>query len=478
MRETAATVMSPTGSSPRFERRLAILPFQYRGPAEHAYLADAMTDDLVDELARVRGLVVLSSGATRGFKDQRDPRALRKDLGADAVVDGSMQTDGKKIRISARLDDASTGTQIWNDRFEGGLEDVFALQDSMRRRIAESLRVGLTTAARRGDAPPEAVDCYLRARVRLRAVNYIGPEGALPLLERALELAPDFAPAVAAHATARVRAWFLLGADQGADAEQEARAAVARALSLAGDLAETHHAAGSLALNDGNVPLALQELNAALAIAPTYVDSLESLGLLECEIGRTTDGKAKLRAALDLDPTIVSAPGELARQALLDGDEETFRRMTEELTAKHAQLPVPVLQLVLRAAAWKRDFARLREIVASFPPTGAAALTMLGLYARTCTGETTPEEAADMLEAYAKRAASPRFLSLVQQGMAEAFAVAGALDLAEEALRRAADARLVDVRWLDRCPALDPIRSRPGFAEARSRVAKRIATGQ
>ncbi len=288
--EGATVFATQAPTTPRFDRRLAILPFQYRGPAEHAYLADSIGDDLVDELARIRGLAVLSTGATRAFRDQRDPRVIRKELGADAVVDGSVQTDGKRIRIAARLDDATSGTQLWNDRFEGALEDVFALQDTVRRRIAESLRVGLTTATRRGDAPPEAIEAYLRGRGQLRAITYLGPEGALPLLERALALAPNFAPAVAAYATATIRAWFVPRLDVTRDFEALAREAVPKALEVAGDLAEAHHAAGSLLLHDGDVAGAMRELHAALAIAPTYTDSLETLGLIECEIGHATRG--------------------------------------------------------------------------------------------------------------------------------------------------------------------------------------------
>src|SRR5262249_40969893 len=121
------------------ERALAVLPFVYRGPRDHDDLGDAITDELVDELCRTRGLRILGSGATAKFRDTRDPRAVGADLGAHAVVDGTVQLAGERVRITARLLDAASGVQLWSDRHEGSLGDLFALQASIARRVAEEL---------------------------------------------------------------------------------------------------------------------------------------------------------------------------------------------------------------------------------------------------------------------------------------------------------------------------------------------------
>jgi serine/threonine-protein kinase len=113
---------------PREERTLAVLPFHHRGAAEHAHLADVIAEDLVDALTMTRGLRVTSSGATAKYRGQSvDPRAIGRELGVDAVVDGGVRVVGDRLRISARLVDVSTGEQLWVDRYDGALADALEL---------------------------------------------------------------------------------------------------------------------------------------------------------------------------------------------------------------------------------------------------------------------------------------------------------------------------------------------------------------
>lgn len=471
---TDHTMMAPsTATTARRDQRLAILPFQYRGPPEHAYLADALCDDLADELALVRGLIVISRGSTRTFKDDRDPRRLRSELGADAVVDGSVQTDGRRIRVAARLDDAASGAQLWNDRFEGALDDVFAVQDTIRRRIAESLRVGLTTATRRGDASAETIELYLRGRSRIRAIQYVGSEGAVALLERALALAPDFAPAVATYAMACVAAWFVPGSAAHRDSEQRARDAVRRALEVAADLAETHQAAGALHLHDGDLPGALQELEAALAIAPNYTDSLETLGQTECEIGRREAGMKRLRLALDLAPGLMGARMELARQAALDGDHDQFEAVLAPLD-EPVQRSIAVLQLRVREATYRRDRVAIETLHREFSSETELGRAMMDCTGDIALGRTDAAEAVARAETYLAMLDSPRFKSLVRQILVETLLFAGETALAERQLLLAAESRLIDVEWLDRCPLLADLHGSPALARARELVAARL----
>src|SRR5690606_7745045 len=134
--------------------------------------------------------------------------AIGKSLGAEAIVTGSVLASGERVRVSARLVDVDNGVQLWSDRFDRGLEDVFELQEIVSQRIADALRVELDTAAHRFRASAEAIDLYLRARRELGTPGTPRAGEAVALLEQSLAQAPDFAPAMAAHAIACVRAWW------------------------------------------------------------------------------------------------------------------------------------------------------------------------------------------------------------------------------------------------------------------------------
>ncbi|HVI02275.1 MAG TPA: serine/threonine-protein kinase, partial [Enhygromyxa sp.] len=150
------TPTTPTG------RALAVLPFRFRGPESERYVAESLSDELIDVLSTMRGLRVSGSGATARFADaaDRDPRTIGADLEVDVIVDGTVQLAGKRVRISARLLDVASGFQLWSERYDGALEDVFELQDKMGKRIAEALRLKLEDIAHRGEAPVEAIEAY------------------------------------------------------------------------------------------------------------------------------------------------------------------------------------------------------------------------------------------------------------------------------------------------------------------------------
>ncbi|MCA9684210.1 MAG: protein kinase, partial [Myxococcales bacterium] len=137
----ATSVPTPTTSG----RTLAVLPFRFRGPESERYVAETLSDELIDVLSTMRGLRVSGSGATARFADasERDPRTIGRELGVDVIVDGTVQMAGKRVRISARLLEVSSGFQMWSERYDGALEDVFELQDTMGKRIAEALRLKL-----------------------------------------------------------------------------------------------------------------------------------------------------------------------------------------------------------------------------------------------------------------------------------------------------------------------------------------------
>jgi TolB-like protein/tetratricopeptide (TPR) repeat protein len=462
---------------PSAERALAVLPFRYQGPPDQSYLGDALSDELIDVLSRTRGLRVLGSGATAQYRDNRDPRAIGADLGVEAVVDATVQCSRSQIRVLARLVEVATGTQLWSDRFDSRIEDVFEMQDRMSKRIAEALRVELNTVAARGDAPAEAVALYLRARRKITSLHIVGPDGAIELLEACMSLAPGFRPALASYAIACMRAWFLPAFDETPPARDwgaEARAALARALADASDLAETHLARAMLAVQTGEWRDAVQALVKALEIAPTYAHAHQYLAQLQCEAGNTREGVERARLAVDLEPRLFVGLFDVARSHALRGEMAAYEEVLKRIEAD-ARYRNPTVQIRLRVAGWYGDLDRVRDVLDAVRDEVLVGFARFSTgYARALLGELDKPQIDAFVASILADAVSPRLHALLCQMAVELYCARGFYEDALVYFQKAADSVLIDVEWVDRCPALRPLVNLPGFAEARRKIRARV----
>lgn len=469
--------LRPLAPVPSAERALAVLPFRYIGPPDQSYLGDALTDELIDVLSRTRGLRVLGSGATAKYRSDRDPRAVGTDLGVDAVVDATVQASARQVRVAARLVEVATGTQLWSDRFESGLEDLFELQDRISKRIAEALRVELSTSAYAVDASAEAIALYLRGRRKLLAFQVVGTDSAIELLEQSIEQAPLLQPAIACHAIACLRAWFMpstfIEDTEGRDWGQASRESVARALAEAPELAETHLARAMLAVQLGEWREAVKALVKALEIAPTYAHAHQYLAQLQCEAGNTKEGAERARLALDLEPSLLVGLFDLARLHALRGEREEADRLLQPL--EQGRMRNATAQQRMRIAGWYGDLELVREIVASLPIEEADGFSNYAVnYGRALLGDYDKAQLDAMTAAITTNVPSPRFFTLMCQACAEMYATRGYPEDALRYFQRAADLVLIDIEWTDRCPSLKAMRALPGFSEARRKVRQRV----
>ena len=453
---------------PPEERTLAVLPFNHRGAAEHAHLAEVIAEDLVDVLTMTRGLRVTSSGATAKYRGQSvDPRTIGSELGVDAVVDGGVRVVGDRLRISARLVDVATGEQLWVDRYEGALADALALEEITAQRIAEHLRRELALLGARHSVPEEALELYLEAD-RRGAGGTILEENlsvGLDLLERALEIAPDFGLALAAHADRSVRRWFLPTGQNDDAVARQAHESVARACALAPQLPLTHFAAGRLAVSDGRFADAARELTLALALAPTYAGVHAYLGSLQCEAGRGDEGERHIELAGKLDPSLAVGPL-LARRFALNGDLDTYREMIGRIREKPSESRFIIASLEMRVAGWYGDLETVRRCRPSaFVPPSHPIFHYYEAQRGALLGEVTEAELLASFEPVLAGGAGPRLYAFVRQLAIEALAPIGATESALAQLRLVTGApAFVDADWLEHCPALDPLRSHPDFA--------------
>jgi serine/threonine-protein kinase len=453
------------------QRALACLPFAYRGPESESWLGEAISGELIDVLARTRGLRVMSAGAVARVSHDRDPTRLAKELGVDFVVDGAVQLAQGRLRIVVRLVDAA-GMQLSSDRFDIEWGDIFEVQERAGRRIAEALRMEISTAVSPDDVPREAIESYLRARRILRSGHFMKAAEAIAMLERALELAPGFPPAIAAHAHAAVQIWFMPNEAPARDWRKVAEESVARALELAPDVPDSQVAAARFASHRGDLRTAVLALRKALELAPTSPDAHNVLGLLECETGRADDGLRRLADAAEIEPSAGSFAYESARAAALAGDRARFLTHHAEYQRKDPGLAS--VHLTLRYGAWHRDVELLTTALAESARLGPVVSDVVATFARAFLGQADPGQAVS--------AAVPmlavvnlRFGALIRQILVEVHVAAGDLDGAMDWLTELSQSLLYDLPWLERCGLLAPLRARQDFQAVLRDVRARCA---
>jgi serine/threonine-protein kinase len=455
------------------QRTLAVLPFSHRGPAAHAHIAEVISEDLTDVLTMTGGLRVTSSSATAKYLGQTvDPRTVGRELGVDAIVDGGVRVLGDRLRISARLIDVATGEQLWVDRFEGSAAEAPEIEEITSQRIAERLRRELELLGARHAVAPEALDLYLEAQ-RRSSVALVPDDprsDVVDLLDQAIEIAPDFALALAAHADFSVRRWFLPAGQHDGAVARRAHESVARASAEAPHLPLTHYAAGRLAVSDGRFGDAARELTLALALAPTFAEVHVYLGNLQCEAGRADEGERHIQLASKLDPTL-SVGLMLARRFALNRDLERFREAIAAARAKPTESRLILDSVEMRVAGWFGDLATVRRCrPASYVTPGHRVTEFFEVHRAALLGEASPTELLRSLERALAAGSGPRLDAFNRQLAIEALGPVD-VDSAMAQLRALTDTKaFVDADWLERCPALDALRSQPDFLTLVARV--------
>jgi adenylate cyclase len=182
---------------------IAVLPFQnMSGDPDQEYFADGIAEDVLTTLSKIEELMVIARYSSFVFKGQtRDIREIGRILGARYVLEGSVRKVGNRVRLTAQLIDSLDGSHVWADRFDGGLDDVFDLQDRITQDIVAALEVRLTLGEqarvwRKRSGSPLVYEYFLKGRnLYLNFARHTHAQ-ARDQLERALEINPDFTPAL------------------------------------------------------------------------------------------------------------------------------------------------------------------------------------------------------------------------------------------------------------------------------------------
>ena len=195
---------------------IAVLPFDnMSGDQEQEYFADGITEDIITEISRIPGLLVISRNSTFTYKGKAaKAQDVCRDLGVRYVMEGSVRKSGARVRITAQLIDGRSGGHLWAERYDRELADIFAVQDDVTEKIVHALEINLAGSpagwpARVETEIPEAYDCVLRGREQYRLFSKDGNLRAHQLYEKAIELDPNYAAAYAGLALTCLHDWFL-----------------------------------------------------------------------------------------------------------------------------------------------------------------------------------------------------------------------------------------------------------------------------
>ncbi|HYU23283.1 MAG TPA: serine/threonine-protein kinase, partial [Candidatus Dormibacteraeota bacterium] len=234
---------SDPGVQKQAGKSVAVLYFEnLSGAKEDEYLRDGITEDIITELSKIRGLNTFSRPTVLAWRDKPvTPAQVGQQLGAAYVLTGTLRRAGARLRINAQLVDAHTDFPLWSERFDREMKDVFEIQDEMARKIAEALRVTLSPQELEALAvkPTEnlqAYDLYLRGKRYARRQTRQDIEFALQMFENAVAMDPSFALAYAACANACAMYYSTFSRDQ--VWVERAREASGRAVALRWDLPE------------------------------------------------------------------------------------------------------------------------------------------------------------------------------------------------------------------------------------------------
>ena len=271
----------PIGLTETGKPSIAVLPFvNMSGDPEQEYFSDGITEDIITELSRFHDLFVIARNSSFAFKNQSvDIADISQKLGVQYVVEGSVRKSGNRVRITAQLIDASTGSHLWADRYDRELEDIFAVQDEVVKIITATLvgRVGHTHRDRAQQKPTSNLDAY-DWFVQGREVFYNGtPDDnklACGMFEKAISLDPNYAAAYALLAETYIRDWVTFWNEPLEKSYDQAWVNAKKSVTLDDTDSRTHTALGVVYLFSGDRDQAYFHLDRALALNPSDTRAL------------------------------------------------------------------------------------------------------------------------------------------------------------------------------------------------------------
>ncbi|MEX2178845.1 MAG: protein kinase [Gemmatimonadaceae bacterium] len=452
-------------------RSIVVLPFVNIGrDSTDDYLADGLTNDLTNVLGRVPGVRVTSRSVASAARERFvTPAEIGDALGVGRILEGTVQREGTRLRVTARVTNADDGFMVWSDMFEREMKDVFAVQDEISAAIAQALGAQMmvgpgTVGADRGTTDDVAYDLYLRGRHFFELRGEPALRRALDLFRQAIQRDPDFARAHAG--IAGVLSVLPLYSQASADSLfAPGFAAATHAIQLDSSVSEAYASRAILLMPRWRWREAEQDLRRAIALDPRYASANQWYGELLLVQNRVPEALTQLARAAALDPVspvIASSYAMALALAKRDADAVVQARRAVELDS---MLFLPRLVLGLAHVLSNRMPAGVRELEHAAALSGETPYVRAVLgYAYARAGQA--ERAASVaLELSQRRDPDARAaLAMVQVALGD---TASALTNLEIAARGNAPFFTAQPLW---APMFDPVRQSSRFQAVRRSI--------
>jgi adenylate cyclase len=288
---------------------IAVLPFSNMSDdVTQDYFSDGMADDLITDLTKISGLFVIARDSTFYYKGETyDVRKVANDLGVRYVLHGSVRRANDQVRVNVQLTDASSGRQIWAERYDGDMTNVFGLQDEITEQVVTALAIKLNNTererlTRRQTDNLEAYEYFLRGQELVARRSRNNNRAAQELLGKAIELDPEFAMAYAllgwSHVFDAMNGWAAVRKDS----LTRAKSLASKALDLQEDIPLAYFVTGLVHREQGDYTKALFEAQKAIDLDPNYANGHVLLATLLYYTGRPEEGMERIKLAMRLNP--------------------------------------------------------------------------------------------------------------------------------------------------------------------------------
>jgi TolB-like protein/Flp pilus assembly protein TadD len=288
---------------------IAVLPFENLSPSpEHDFFAGGMTEDIISELSRFRGLFVIDRRSSFAYNGQSVKlQDVARELDVGYVVEGSVRVVGEHLRVTAQLVEATTSKQIWAERYDRSIESIFSVQDEIAETIVATFeaQIGLVErqlARRQQTSDLNAWECYQRGLWHLHRKTKVDNTEAKLLMERSIHLDAEFSLAYTGLSHVHHQQAALGWAGITDEAYRQAKLAAERAVSIDPYDAQARAALGRSYMLQGETETCLTELREALNLNPNLAFASNRLGAALVFAGRAREALCPLRSAIRLSP--------------------------------------------------------------------------------------------------------------------------------------------------------------------------------
>lgn len=300
------------------DRSILVLPFlNISADAEQEYFADGIAEELLNLLARIDELRVISRSTSWTFKGKEiDVTAIQKKLDISHILEGSVRKSGNQVRITAQLIDARTNRHLWSETYDRTLDDIFAIQDEISSEVVSQLKLELLSRQPSVEKiDPHAYDLYLQGRYLTHTVRTEASfDEAVGLLSQAVELSPTYVPAIWELARAIDNSREGDSVEESALKGQRIHKLVDRLVELAPNSSYANGWLGAFARQEGNLQAAALYMEKAIAggyDANLYLQQALAADFLS-QLGRTDEAKALIRYVVNRDPSCTACVNLLA----------------------------------------------------------------------------------------------------------------------------------------------------------------------